>query len=195
MKISLTVITFFLISCGDPPVSKAHQFQRNLPDTSKSWSGQKTAETFHVTRKFEHEIELFSLIDGPMQTEIRIWNLSASYDPQSLTILQQADSISWLLRRVNFFYKKPDSIVSDLSKKIPAQVIESLRVNRLWDLKSQSDLKNGDSFGCVDGSVKFIEIADFNRYRFSWYNCPFINKDRDSIFFEVLEFTEKIGAL
>ena len=192
MRNLLFIVVLILTSCGDPPVSKARHFVRNLPDTSTSWSGKRTAETFLLTRQFEKKLKLNSLQDGMLGTEFRIWNFRSSVDPQGLTIIQSTTNKNWQLHKLTFNFRNPDSLISETKLAFKVTSADSLQLNKFWHLNSQSDLKNGDEFGCLDGNVIFIESADWNRYRFSWYNCPFINSDRDSIFQEVNELIHLI---
>lgn len=180
----------FLASCGSRTSEPQTEFRQILPDTSKSWAGQMTREAFHQTRKLERKLNVQSLISGRKSEEIRIWGLSGFYDPQSLTILSKADTQGWNVRQVSFYDSKNDSISKDITRPI-----QSFPFDDYWSLKSQSDLANGDDYGCMDGGDVFIEIANASKYRFMWYRCPEINEKKDSTFYQVIELRRKIAGL
>jgi hypothetical protein len=180
----------FLISCGNRISEPQIDFRHILPDTSKSWAGQMTHEAFHQTRKLEEKLNVRSLISGVKGEEMRIWGLSGSYDPQRLTILSKADGEGWNIRQVSFYHTKNDSISSD-----DAKPIENFLFDDYWNLASQSDLKNSDDYGCLDGGDVFIEMANVAKYRFMWYRCPDINEKKDSAFYQVTELRRKIAGL
>jgi hypothetical protein len=93
---------------------------------------------------------------------------------------------------LSFCQTKADSIYLDHTRSIRSGSIDSLNLDRYWDLASQSDLKAGDLFGCLDGGDVFMEIADSLKYRFLWYRCLNINKLKDSVFFLASELTSKL---
>ena len=180
----------FLASCVNPVSEPKAKFRHILPDTSKSWAGQMTREAFHQTRKLECKLKVRTLAKGIKGEEIRIWELSGSYDPQSLTILSKAGTEGLNIRQVSFYNTKNDSISSDVTKPI-----ENFLFDDYWNLASQSDLTNGDNFGCTDGGDVFIEMANDSKYRFMWYRCPDINEKKDSTFYHVIELRKKIAGL
>lgn len=184
-----------LASCSSQTSEPQKEFKRILPDTTQSWSGQMTKEAYHQTRSIEKKFSLESLLNGVKGKELRIWNLSGFYDPQVLLILSKSKTNNWNLRVLNFYQTKGDSIYSDYTRPIRSSSIDSLNLNRYWSLASQSDLKAGDTYGCMDGGEVFMEIADATKYRFMWYRCPDINKNRDSAFFIVTELKSKLREL
>jgi hypothetical protein len=137
-----------------------------------------TREAFHQTRKLEGRLNVRSLTSGIKGEEIRIWGLSGFYDPQSLTILSKAPGEGWNIRQVSIYRTSNDSISSDVTK-----LIVNFPFHDYWSLASQSDLKNGDDYGCMDGGDVFIEMANTKKYRFMWYRCPDINEKKIQCFF------------
>jgi hypothetical protein len=180
----------FLASCGNPTSEPQTEFRHILPDTSKSWAGQMTRDAFHQTRTLEGNLNVKSLTNGIKGEEFRVWGLSSFYDPQSLTILSNVDKKVWNIRQVFFYHRNNDSISSDITKPI-----ETFSFDDYWKLASQSDLRNGDNYGCMDGGDIFIEMANAKNYRFMWFRCPDINEKRDSTFFHVVELRRKIAGL
>jgi hypothetical protein len=190
MKTLQVLGLLILASCGNRPSEPQTEFKQIVPDTSKSWAGQMTREAFYQTRKLEPKLDVKSIVNGTKGEEIRIWNLSGSYDPQSLIILSKVNAHRWNVRQVSFYQSKNDSISKDISKPI-----QSFPIDDYWNLASQSDLANGDKYGCMDGGDMFIEIANASKYRFMWYRCPDINENKDSIFFQVNELRRKVAGL
>jgi hypothetical protein len=188
---TLQLLGLLLIaSCGNRSSEPHAEFRRILPDTSKSWAGQMTREAFHQTRNLEEKLNLRSLTSGIKGEEIRIWGLAGFYDPQSLTILSKASREGWNIRLVSFYQIKYDSISSDVTMPI-----ENFPFDDYWNLASQSDLRNCDDYGCVDGGDVFIELANAAKYRFMWYRCPDINESKDSTFYQIIELRRKIAGL
>jgi hypothetical protein len=190
MRILQILGLLFLASCGSRSSEPQSEFRQNLPDTSKSWAGQMTREAFLQTRKLERKLNMTSIINGINGEELRIWGLSGSYDPQSLTILSKADMQGWNVRQVSFYHSRNDSISKDFTTPI-----QSFPFDDYWNLASQSDLANGDDYGCMDGGDVFIEIANASKYRFMWYRCPDINEKKDSTFYQVTELRRKVAGL
>ena len=91
---------------------------------------------------------------------------------------------------MSFYQSKNDSISKDITKPI-----QNFPFDNYWRLASQSDLPNGDAYGCMDGQDLFIELANASKYRFMWYRCPDINEKKDSIFFQVTELQRKVTEL
>lgn len=195
MKMLKIIGSFLLTSCGGYPVEHAAKFRHILPDTSKSWAGRMTREEFYLTRNLERKLNLRSLTQGVTNTEVRIWNLSGSYDPQVINVLYRLNNEEWGLRTILFNRSKDDSIYTESRRRINSDRMDTFNFNQYWNLPSQSDLSAGDSYGCIDGGNVFMEIADSTRYRFMWYRCPAINKDKDSVFLLVNELPNKLHEL
>jgi hypothetical protein len=194
MKTFIIIALFIISSCGSRPVEQVG-FRRILPDTSKSWTGRMTRDVFQQTRILESKLDLPTLAKGIKNDELRIWNLSGSYDPQVVQILYRLNEDQWVLRAISFYHSKDDSITVDSKRLISSDRMDSFDFNQFLNLPSQSDLKAGHSYGCMDGGDVFIEIADSIRYRFMWYKCPDIHKNKDSVFLLVNQLTEKINYL
>lgn len=195
MKTLIIIGIFVLTSCDSQSGDTVTTFKKSFPDTSKSWAGQVTRQDYHLTRNLEGKFRLPTLINGNNKTEIRIWRLSGSYDPQSLNIFQQSNSDKWSLRTISFYRTKSDSIVEDNTRQIHAGSLEILNLDRYWNMPSQSDLKEGDKYGCMDGDNVLIELANSKTYKLKWYRCPDINKDKDSVFKLANELASRPNAL
>ena len=154
-----------------------------------------TREAYSQTRIFENKLKLATLLDGVKNHEFRVWKLSSFYDSQVVFIAKSESSNRWTLRKVSFNRAKPDSVFSDFVRILGQGAIDSLNLERYWQLTSQSDLGLGDSFGCNDGGDIFIEMANPWRYRFMWHRCPDIHKDNDPSFRLTSELADKLNAL
>ncbi|MCW3075240.1 MAG: hypothetical protein JWP69_2309 [Flaviaesturariibacter sp.] len=195
MKAIRMIWLSLLISCSDQSNKSTFKFKLDLPDTSKSWSGQMTRDDYYLTRDFEKNLHLQTLINGVKNQEIRVWSLSDSYDPQILFILNKNITGRWRLRTISFYKTKADSIYTDYTRQIRVGAVDSLRLERFFNLASQSDLKKSDNYGCMDGENVFVEIANSTKYRFMWYRCPDINKAKDSSFMLISQLRDQLNAL
>ncbi len=195
MRTLIILGVFFLSSCVINPNETVTEFKKLLPDTTKSWSGRMTRDNFHLTRQLEQKLNLASLLNGTKNQEIRVWNLSGSFDPQVLFILNEDNVDKWTLRTISFNLANGDSITADYTRLVRQDSIDSLNLSHFWGLGSQSDLKGGDSYGCLDGENVFMEIANSSWYRFMWYSCPDLNKHKDSVFFLVSKLVKNLDRL
>jgi hypothetical protein len=195
MRTLIILGSLFFASCGSDSGDTTFRFQRIIPDTTQSWAGQQTKESYRGINRLEGKLRLNTLSDGTANTEVRVWNFSSSYDPLVLFILRKDSSDGWHLRTISFYKAKGDSIYADYSRTISQSAVDSLNLNRYWTLASQSDLKAGDSYGCMDGGDVFVELASLAKYRFMWYRCPDINKDKDSVFLFANNLTNRLDAL
>jgi hypothetical protein len=195
MRTLLLIAVFFFASCDSQSGDTTIDFVRQIPDTTKSWTGRMTGESYHEAKRLETKLGLPTLSNGAINTEIRVWNFSGSYDPQVLFILKNDSTNGWQLRTISFYKTKGDSIYADYSRTIRHSTVDSLNLNRYWTLASQSDLKAGDSFGCMDGGDVFVELSSSAKYCFMWYRCPDINKDKDSVFLLANHLANRLNAL
>jgi hypothetical protein len=194
MKLSIAIVLFFLASCSDQNETAKVEFSRSIPDTCKTWAGRMTRDAYNETRSFEKTLKLAKLIDGTQRDEIRVWYLSSSYDPQVLFIAKADSSNSWTLRTISFYRTKSDSIYADYSRVLRHSSVDSIHLNTYWQLTSQSELPQGDTYGCVDGEDLFIEMANQRKYRLMWYKCPEINKDKDTVFLTAANLANRLDA-
>ena len=185
----------FLASCGSRSVAPIINFQKVFPDTSKSWAGRMTREDVYETRSLENKFHLLTLTNGTKNTEMRIWEFSAAYDPQTLNILQHINSKWWTLRTITFYRAKKDSIVADNNRNIQTDLFDSITLSRYWNMPSQSDLREGDKYGCMDGSDMVIELANAKTYKLKWYCCPGIHKTKDSAFLLASELANRLSLI
>mgnify|MGYP001189084772 CR=1 FL=1 len=194
MKSQFSIILFLFISCVNRQDNVSVEFNRIIPDTSKTWSGRMTGEAYEKTRNFEKSLKLENLTDGSFQDEIRVWYLQSSYDNHVLFIAKTDSLKKWSLRTISFYKNKSDSIYTDYSRPLRNSSIDSLDFSKLWKMKSQSDIANGVTYSCKDGEDIFIELSQRNKYRFLWYKCPEINKYKDSVFLTAWTLADRLDA-
>ncbi|OQP45309.1 hypothetical protein A4R26_32365 [Niastella populi] len=70
----LLVLLFLASRCGQS-IEKNTRFKRLLPDTTKTWSGQMTRESYNSTRDFEEKLHLESVLNGTKSQEIQMTSL------------------------------------------------------------------------------------------------------------------------
>lgn len=194
MKTFIPIFLFLFASCGSQSDQLKVEFNRILPDTSKTWAGRMTREAYLQTRTFEEILNLQKIINGTEQEEIRVWLFSSVYDQQVVFIAKPDSSNKWTLRTISFSRTKPDSIYADYTRVLRQSYVDSLQVNSVWQLTSQSNLTKGDSYGCLDGEDLLLEIANKKKYRLMWYRCPEINKAKDTAFFIASTLANRLDA-
>lgn len=195
MRSPIPIVFLLLASCRYNHDNAKVEFNSFIPDTSKTWAGRMTRDAYNQTRQFENSLKLQKLVDGTIQDEIRVWHLSDSYDPQ-VVFIAKADSLNdWTLRTISFYRAKSDSIYADYSRALRQSSIDSFALHKFWRLTSQSDMLNGDSYGCMDGEDLLIELSSKTKYKFMWYRCPEINKGKDTAFLIAAALAKKLDAL
>lgn len=195
MRAHFAIVLFLLASCSSQPDSLKVEFHRFIPDTSRTWAGRMTRDAYNQTRAFENTLKLEKLIDGTVHDELRVWYLSSSFDPQVVFIAKADSSNKWSLRTISFYRTKSDSIYADYSRVLRQSAVDSLNLNKYWQLTSQSDLSKGDTYGCVDGEDIFIEMSNRIKYKFLWFRCPEIYKDKDTTFLSATALANRLDAL
>ncbi|HEX8460529.1 MAG TPA: hypothetical protein VF623_03840 [Segetibacter sp.] len=195
MRLQIAIVLFLFAFCRNKHGTGHVEFNRIMPDTSKTWAGRMTQEAFNQTRTFGKTLNLGQLIEGTPQEEIRVWYLSGSYDPQ-VVFIAKADSFNkWSLRTISFYRTKSDSIYADYSRVLRQSAVDSLNLHKYWQLTSQSDLPKGDTYGCLDGEDIFIEMSNRIKYKSMWYRCPEINKNKDTTFHSAASLVNRLDAL
>lgn len=77
----------------------------------------------------------------------------------------------------------------------PNDLIARLNIDKFWTLNSQSEMYNGDSFGCMDGNTVLLELSDASTYKYILFRCPEIHAARDSAFYNVAKLSGDLSAL
>jgi hypothetical protein len=47
----------------------------------------------------------------------------------------------------------------------------------------------------MDGGDVFIELVNSSKYRFMWYRCPSMNKEKDSAFYLINKLASSLDGL
>jgi hypothetical protein len=186
-----------LPACKNNPSRDGGNFRAFYPDTSRTWAGQATGEDLRFVRILKREFGLPALTTGAQNSEIRVWRLESAFEPQTVHILRKLSSDSCELRTIKYARAGTDRLVSDNIMLIDGTVFDSLQFERYRLMPSQSDMPNGDSFGCMDGGSVLIELADTQSYTLKWYRCPRMHKASDSTFLlaaELIAFFEALEA-
>ena len=80
-------------------------------------------------------------------------------------------------------------------KNVATSDFKDLNIEKMWTIPSQSEMKNGQAFGCNDGHAILIELSDKNRYKYSLYMCPDLQSTKDSTFGNVEYFIKTVNKL
>lgn len=203
---SVTLIIFYFIFLGcknsDKPNSNAIPKSVHIPDTTNNWYAQIFDYPSYLNKiDITNQLGLDVLETDTVSSEIRVWVLGYNYNPQEIYLMKSKDTI-WTISQINFYLNLGqgklivDSISSRIENKILSQEgFRSLNTQQIWELPSQSEMKNGGSYGCVDGYSVQIEMNNKTKYKYSFYMCPGFHISKDSTFRFVQTFIQKIDSL
>lgn len=184
MRSILLSTIFFFAACKSTPYSHLH-IEKIIPDSVGSYYAEQFHKDYLLSRKIVDSFKLQNISNGTKNQQVWFWDMSSSYDPQTIYILHRKSSDGWHLKVIKYYAFQKDSITSDVTKTINSNLFDTLNVDRFWKLPSQSQLKNGDKYGCVDGNTVLIEMADSTRYKYIFFRCPDIHADKDTAFYLV----------
>ncbi len=206
MKPFATIIfclTLFACNNSNLQTQKAISKSVHIPDTTNNWYA-KLFDYPNYVRKTEiaKQLNIGNLEADTSNSEIRIWTIGSNYNPQTLTSLKNKNGI-WTINRLNYYLSfdnaktKVDSISTKgkIEKIISTDEFNLLRTEQIWQLPSQSEMKNGGSYGCTDGYALLIEMNNKSKYKFSCYICPDFHISKDTTFQNVVTFKQKVGEL
>lgn len=172
----------FLPSCKNRPSLNTTNFKAIYPDTSSKWVGEATKEDMKYARALESKFNLSTLTAGAPNTEIRIWQFKSAFDPQTLHILMKLKSDSCEFRTIKYGSAGNNRLLSDHTILVNGAVFDRINLESYWLMPSQSDMPDGDRYGCMDGSSVLLELADIKTYAIKWYRCPAMHKSADNAF-------------
>jgi len=206
MKLSILIIFFLtLAACNNSNLQTQKVIPRsiNIPDTTNNWYA-KLFDYPNYVRKTEitKQLNIEILEADTSNSEIRIWTIGSNYNPQTLTSLKNKNGI-WTIAKLNYYLSfdnaktKVDSILTKgkIDKIISINEFNLLKTEQIWQLPSQSEMKNGDSYGCTDGYALLIEMSNKSKYKFSCYICPDLHVSKDTTFKTVVNFKQNISKL
>jgi hypothetical protein len=206
MKLSILIIFFLTFAaCNNSNLQTQKEIPRSvhIPDTTNNWYAKLFDYSYYVKKtEIAKQLDIESLEADTSNSEIRIWAIGSNYNPQTLTFLKNKNGI-WTISRFYFYLSfdnaktKVDSISTKgkIEKIISIDEFNLLRTEKIWQLSSQSEMKNGGSFGCMDGYALLIEMNDKSKYKFSCYICPDLHVAKDTTFQNIMTFEQKVGEL
>ena len=167
-------------SSKDPSVAiiLPSKLQRIIADTTGNFVAKAEFEDFLFKKVLCKEMCIYDLESGTDSIELRLWVESSMVEPHELYIIKGNDN-KWRAFRYLYYsrrfdsgkrignlwinYKGPtiDSMKAEsffpLNKGWTAYIY-ALQLDSLWSFPSQSELRG--SFGCVDGTLYTVELAD-----------------------------------
>ncbi len=202
----LIIIIFCLIFIGcnnsnlqpDNPIPKSIQ----IPDTTNNWYAKLFDYPSYLKKtEIAKQLALENLETDTSNSEIRIWTIGSNYNPQTIIFLKNKNNI-WTISKLNYYLSfgntkpKVDSISKGkIEREISINEFNLLGSEQIWQLPSQSEMKNGSTYGCVDGYALLIEMNIKSKYKFLFYMCPDFHISRDSTFQSVVNFKQKVGEI
>lgn len=185
----LMVIGCFL-SCrtNTEKIAAADTIQLLIPDTTNNQRAQWDLRTIQHCSQIEKQLGLKDLQQGADSFEIRYWYDFSFSNFEELFILKYLDTTYLLsyyrvyLRHINYDDENRDRkwdpftqaiIDSSVSKNVLLTKgdCKGLELNKIWDLKSQSELGISDNIGFTDCDSYIIEVADKKHYKFFRHHC------------------------
>ena len=189
MKNFLYLILIFLFTtCEDAAHigADATSFQQLIPDTTKNFLAAEHYLSHYVqTRLVQHQLHLENIENGTSAPEVRIWVLTGSFDPQVLFQLRKTDSMVWKLRVVQYQALQNNCVQADYSVMLSDSVVNAFQLHQYWSIPSQSEMQDGFQYGCMDGFVTLLEMADARKYKYATHTCPDIHAANDSNFYKI----------
>jgi hypothetical protein len=185
----IVVIVLYLLACGNSH-QQSKNFKKIIPDTTNNWYAQLYDISFYSKKEtITNQLNLYALEKGSDSFEVRLWKLAGSYNPQNLYIITSGAN-GWNIRHYTFYlrfgtWNSPiidSQSLETLKFSLVAPIFDSANFDAMWTYKSQSEMTKGSSYGCMDDFAALIEMADKDRYKYSFYNCPDVNASKDTIF-------------
>jgi hypothetical protein len=217
--LNLTILVFCCFSCKtktEKPVNTTlkDRFLSFVPDTSNNFRAQWDLDDLKYRVKLEQQIGLSDLTKDTDSFEVRVWYDFSMGIAQELYILRFQDTICNLSyhriypNHINYDdenrnrewnpYKDPivDSSVSR-SVLLNTRDYNSLHIDSIWFLKSQSELNISDSVGFTDCDSYIIEIADKGRFKYLRHHCGmgYYEKTKLTDILTYLDFCGRITSL
>ena len=206
MKYFNTVIfCLTIVACNNSNLQtqKAIHKSIHIPDTTNNWYAKLFDFPYYVRKtEIAKQLNLENLEADTSNSEIRIWTIGSNYNPQTVISLKNKNNI-WTITKLNYYlsFSNVKTKVDSVSTKRKIEKIISIReynllgTEQIWKLPSQSEMKNGGSYGCNDGYTLLIEMDNKSKYKFSCYVCPDIHVSEDSTFQNIVTFKQKVNQL
>jgi hypothetical protein len=206
MKTLIIITTFLtLISCNNSSLQTKTLVIKSIhiPDTTNNRYAKLFDYTYYQEKSaIAKQLNLDTLETDTSNSEIRIWTIGSNYNPQKIFFLKKINK-TWTISKLIYYLHfsetqiKVDSISTQgkNEREILLNEFNLLKTDQIWQLPSQSEMKNGAKYGCNDGYALLIEMNDKSKYKFSCYTCPDLHIAKDSVFKTVLDFEQKVGEL
>jgi len=194
-----------LIGCNNSNLQTNNAARKSIhiPDTTNNLYAKLFDYPYYLQKvALVRQLNLDRLETDTSNSEIRIWTIGANYNPQTIFFIKRTNDF-WTISKLNYYLDhneiktKGDSMSTQKKseKTVSSNEFSLLWTEKIWQLPSQSEMKNGSSYGCVDGYALLIEMNDKLRYKFSCYVCPDLHVLKDSTFKTVVDFKQKVGEL
>ncbi|MBC7938131.1 MAG: hypothetical protein H7Y86_22505 [Rhizobacter sp.] len=206
------ILLFF--SCSDGLEKEIpSNFNRILTDTTNNHRAKWDLDQIAHYNSICEEIGLNKLYDGAESLEIRAWQQTSFFGmgtDEEIYSLKFADSIVHMTfyriycRKGNYdndTYKtwnafteaKVDSFIA-ISKTFPSSIIDSLHIDSIWSLKSQSALEIPDNIRFTDGTTTSIEIANKEKYKLIKHHVAYAyyEKTKNENIKDFMNFHERV---
>jgi hypothetical protein len=184
------ILILNLLACQTDKDDIDHKdvFQLITPDTTNNSRAKRDLESFKHSSGISKQLNLPDIAKGVDSLEIRAWYSFSFSNSEELYTLKFIDTTCILTyyrvytrdynydeepRKIWNPYSEP-IVDSAVSKTIILKVDDyrNLHIDRIWNLKSQSEINIPDTIGFTDCDSYSIEIADTKRYKFMKYHCP-----------------------
>ncbi len=166
-----------------------NDFQVIITDTTRNQSAKWDLEDFNYRSRLAKLLGLSSLKNYADSLEIRLWHeysYSNCLDLYTLKFIDTNCIVSYFriypkrerrdINNTNGHWLPYEERTIDSSfsktKTISKRKFQSINIDSVWLLKSQSDLNIADSIGFTDCYSHIIEIADRRHLKFMRYHCP-----------------------
>ncbi len=180
-----TLLILALWSCkSSTQKTVTTNFERILQDTTNNHRAKWDLEQLEHYNNICKAINLNRLYDGVDSFEVRLWRQFSFFgmatDEEIYSLKKLDTTVRLTFYRVYcsqenydnpnyrnwnpFTNPKIDSFFA-LSKSFPIKIIDSLNLQNLWTLKTQSALNIPDRIGFLDGSTTSIELASKSKYK------------------------------
>jgi len=169
----------------EPKMSVNTKITKLLQDTANNDRAKWDLEQLEHYNNICKVIGLNKLEDGSDSLEVRIWKqfsvfgMATDEEIYCIKIIDSTYMLSFYrvycthetydengnYNKWNAFKDPKLDSFKAISKTVHADKFKDIDLNKIWNIKSQSELKISDSIGFTDGTVTSIEIANKSKYK------------------------------
>lgn len=172
-----------ITSCkNEVPSTSENQFIRILQDTTNNDRAKWDLEQLEHYNSICKAIGLNKLEDGSDSLEIRLWSqfsvfgMSADEEIYNIKFIDSTVMLSFYrvyctpnndenYNTWNAFTKAKVDSFKCISKTYKTKEIQFSELGKIWNLKTQSEIKVADTIGFLDGTTSSIEITNKSKYK------------------------------